>query len=302
MANLLNLACGQTFDSGWINLDQHASADDVIAHDLRTLLPFSDNFADAIYCSHFLEHLDFEMADKFLSECLRCLKPGGILRIVVPDFERMAKDYLKILGKIETGETRCIELTWMHLEIFDQFSRNRPEGLMHAYLRKPGVHQNKFIRNRIGEAIDNFQVSSIQTQSKETNLRSKLRMIKFLLFDASFRTHFLIKKIFPKKYNAFLISSGKSFFNEILQMIVPGLTYLQIKQALFRNSGEVHLQSFDQYNLKQKLSEAGFGEIQKVTSRQSAIPNWNDYLLDINPNGNERKADSLYMEAQKASY
>jgi hypothetical protein len=126
-------------------------------------------------------------------------------------------------------------------------------------------------------------------------------MIKFLLFDASYRTHILIKKIFPKKYNAFLISPGKSFFNEIFQMIVPGLSYLQIKQALFRNSGEVHLQSFDQYNLKQKLSEVGFGEIQKVTSRQSAIPNWNDYLLDINPNGNERKADSLYMEAKKTS-
>lgn len=302
MLKLINLACGQTFHSNWINLDQSSSSEEVQSHDLRTPLPFPDDYADAIYCSHFLEHLDIEMADKFLSECLRCLKPGGILRIVVPDFERMAKDYLKILGKIETGETKSIEHAWMHLEIFDQFSRNRPEGLMYAYLRNPNVHQNEFIRNRIGASINNFQVSSIQTQNTETNLRSKLRMIKFLLFDASFRTHFLIKKIFPKKYNAFLISSGKSFFNEILQMIVPGLTYLQIKQALFRNSGEVHLQSFDQYNLKQKLSEAGFGEIQKVNSRKSAIPNWDDYLLDINPNGNERKADSLYMEAQKASY
>ena len=299
MPNLINLACGQTFDSRWINLDQYASDDNVKAHDLRTPLPFSDNFAEAIYCSHFLEHLDIELADKFLRECLRCLKPGGILRIVVPDFERMAKDYLKILGKIETGETRCIEHTWMHLEIFDQFSRNRPEGLMHTYLRNPDVNQNEFIRNRIGEAIDNFQVSSIQTQSKATNLRSKLRVIKFLLFDASYRTHFLIKKIFPKKYNAFLIFSGRSFLKEILQMIVPGLTYLQIKQAMFRSSGEVHQQSFDQYNLKQKLSEAGFSEIQKVHSRLSAIPNWNDYLLDINENGNERKADSLYMEAKK---
>jgi predicted SAM-dependent methyltransferase len=301
LANFINLACGQTFDSRWINLDQCQSSEKVQTHDLRTPLPFPNNFADAIYCSHFLEHLDDNMADKFLSECLRCLKPRGVLRVVVPDFERMAKDYLKILSKIENGETRSIEHAWMHLEIFDQFSRNRPEGLMHAYLRNPHVHQNEFIRNRIGEAIDNFQISSIETQSTEKNLRSKLRMIKRLLFDASYRTHFLIKKIFSKKYNAFLISPGKSFFNEIFQMIVPGLSYLQIKQALFRNSGEVHLQSFDQYNLKQKLSKTGFREIQKVTSRQSAIPNWNDYLLDINPNGNERKADSLYMEAKKTS-
>ena len=302
MANLINLACGKTFDPRWINLDQYTSSEKVQTHDLRTPLPFPNNFADAIYCSHFFEHLDIEMADKFLSECLRCLKPGGILRIVVPDFERMAKDYLEILGKLETGEERNIEHAWMHLEIFDQFSRNRPEGLMNAYLRNSDVHQNEFIRNRIGEAIDNFQVSSIQTQSKETTLHSKLRMIKLLLFDASYRTHFLIRKIFPKNYKAFLISSGKSFLNEILQMIVPELTYLQIKQAIFRNSGEVHLQSFDQYNLKQTLREAGFREIQKVTSSQSALPNWNDYLLDINANEKERKADSLYMEAQKADY
>ena len=239
------------------------------------------------------------MADKFLSECLRCLKPGGILRVVVPDFERMAKDYLKILGKLENGQERSIEHIWMHLEIFDQFSRNRPEGLMNAYLRNPDVHQNEFIRERIGDAFENFQVSSIESESIETTLRSKLRMIKFLLFDASYRTHFLIKKLFPQKYNAFLISSGKSFLKEIIQMIVPGLTYLQIKQAMFRSSGEVHQQSFDRYNLKQKLSEASFSEIQKVNSRHSAIPNWNDYLLDINENGNERKADSLYMEAKK---
>ena len=166
MANLINLACGQTFDSRWINLDQYASSEKVQTHDLRTHLPFTNNFADAIYCSHFLEHLDVKMADNFLSECLRCLKSGGILRVVVPDFERMAKDYLKILGKLETGETRSIEHTWMHLEIFDQFSRNRPEGLINAFLQNPNVHQNEFIRNRIGCAIDNFQESSIESKTK----------------------------------------------------------------------------------------------------------------------------------------
>ena len=87
-------------------MDQSTSSDEVRFHDLRTPLPFPDNYADAIYCSHFLEHLDVKKVDEFLSECLRCLKPGGVLRVVVPDFERMAKDYLKILGKLEAGEER----------------------------------------------------------------------------------------------------------------------------------------------------------------------------------------------------
>lgn len=254
-----------------------------------------------MYCSHFLEHLDIESSDKFLTECLRCLKPNGILRIVVPDFERMAADYLEILGKLEVGKDRSIEHAWMHLEIFDQFSRNRPEGQINPFLRNSHIQRNGFIKERIGEAIENFQVTSSESQNKKTTLKSVLRMFKPLLLDSNYRTHFLIKKLFPKNYDAFLISSGKSFIKEILQMFVPGLSYLQIKQAIFRNSGEVHLQSFDQYNLKRTLSEAGFCNIQKVTSKQSDLPDWNDYFLDTNENGKERKADSLYMEARKAA-
>ena len=130
MPNLINLACGQTFDSKWINLDQCATTDEVEAHDLRTPLPFSDNFADVIYCSHFLEHLDEQHGVNFLKECFRCLKDQGILRVVVPDFARLARDYLVVLDQMKAGKNREIELKWMHLEIFDQFSRIRPEGVI----------------------------------------------------------------------------------------------------------------------------------------------------------------------------
>jgi predicted SAM-dependent methyltransferase len=48
-------------------------------------LPFeSDRFA-GIFVEHFLEHLPWRQRDAFLAECIRVLKPGGILRISVPD-------------------------------------------------------------------------------------------------------------------------------------------------------------------------------------------------------------------------
>jgi predicted SAM-dependent methyltransferase len=85
----VNIGCGHNPTPGWINLDVNL---DVISRpavyfwDCRSGLPFSDGAVAAIYSEHFFEHLDLESeARPFLRECLRCLEPGGVLRIVVPD-------------------------------------------------------------------------------------------------------------------------------------------------------------------------------------------------------------------------
>jgi predicted SAM-dependent methyltransferase len=81
----VNIGCGDHPTQGWINLDV-ASHPSVYFWDCRSGLPFSDGTVAAIYSEHFFEHLDLESeARPFLRECLRCLQPGGVLRIVVPD-------------------------------------------------------------------------------------------------------------------------------------------------------------------------------------------------------------------------
>ena len=295
------MACGQNFDSRWINVDQNAASKDIKVHDLLKPLPFSNDFADGIYCSHFLEHLDAKSADLFLKECLRCLKPEGTLRIVVPNLEKMVKDYLNIIGQLEEGKIRRVEHEWMHLEIFDQFSRNRPEGQINPFLKKSENHKNNFIRQRVGEAINNFTDNSVELKSLHTKpLPFKIALKKFFL-EPTYRTNLLVKTFFPAKHQVFRVYPGDSILKELSHMLVSGLSYLQVKQALFRNSGEVHLQSFDQYNFESKLQSIGFGKIKKVAPEQSSITNWKDYLLDLHENGKERKADSLYMEAKKLS-
>jgi len=76
----------------------------VMVYDLRKGIPFPDNSVDAVYHSHTLEHIDRNLLDpaqdaalNFTKECLRVLKPGGILRIVVPDLEHFVRDYIKHL-------------------------------------------------------------------------------------------------------------------------------------------------------------------------------------------------------------
>lgn len=69
-------------------------SDNLVVHDLRKGIPVQDGSADAVYHSHVLEHIDREAVPRFLAEILRVLKPGGVHRIVVPDFEELCRRYL----------------------------------------------------------------------------------------------------------------------------------------------------------------------------------------------------------------
>lgn len=48
-------------------------------------LPYADNSVDEVYASHVLEHFSFRETAAVLAEWARVLKPGGIMRISVPD-------------------------------------------------------------------------------------------------------------------------------------------------------------------------------------------------------------------------
>jgi SAM-dependent methyltransferase len=62
--------------------------------DARKRLPFPDGAVDAVYSSHFIEHVRREDAAHFARECHRMLRPGGIVRLVAPDLRRLARQYL----------------------------------------------------------------------------------------------------------------------------------------------------------------------------------------------------------------
>lgn len=75
-------------------LDRH-----VHLHNLRKGIPFADASVDAVYHSHFLEHLDRDSVPAFLNDVFRVLKPGGVQRVVVPDLERLCREYLADLDR-----------------------------------------------------------------------------------------------------------------------------------------------------------------------------------------------------------
>ena len=67
----------------------------------------------------------------------------------------------------------------------------------------------------------------------------------------------------------------------------------------FRVSGEIHQWMYDRYSLSKLLKSTCFKNITVCKANESAIPNFNLYLLDIEPDGSVRKPDSLFMEAIK---
>lgn len=57
-------------------------------------LPLPDAAADAVYCSHTLEHLALDELRAALRNTFRLLKPGGVFRFVLPDLEFIARRYV----------------------------------------------------------------------------------------------------------------------------------------------------------------------------------------------------------------
>ncbi len=83
----LHIGGGSVHLSGFVNLDRK---------DGQEAYPLTqpDNSVEEILASHVLEHFSHRDVSLVLQDWVRVLKPGGKLRLAVPDFEIVAKDYL----------------------------------------------------------------------------------------------------------------------------------------------------------------------------------------------------------------
>lgn len=82
--------------------------ENLMVHDLSQCIPFPDSSVDVVYHSHVLEHLDRDVAYGFIQECARVLRPGGLIRVVVPDFEDYCRNYLDHVALCEKGDEMVI--------------------------------------------------------------------------------------------------------------------------------------------------------------------------------------------------
>jgi len=81
----LDIGCGIRTHAEFVNLDYgwHRGLD--VCWDITRGLPFPDESFLGVFSEHCLEHIALEATDAVIGEILRVLKPGGTVRLVVPD-------------------------------------------------------------------------------------------------------------------------------------------------------------------------------------------------------------------------
>ena len=80
--------------TGWVNID-FIDLPGVFKYDVRYGLPFQDGSCSYVFHEHVLEHLEYAEGIFFLNESFRALRPGGTLRVVLPDFQSILVAYAR---------------------------------------------------------------------------------------------------------------------------------------------------------------------------------------------------------------
>jgi predicted SAM-dependent methyltransferase len=78
---------------GWINSDRNPGQGIDIVRDIRKGLPLEDASIDYISSQHALQEIPFRALVRVLRELRRVLRPGGVLRLGVPDADRAIDAY-----------------------------------------------------------------------------------------------------------------------------------------------------------------------------------------------------------------
>ena len=267
---LVNIGCGSMFHPAWVNLDSNPVDPAVRRWDVRRGLPFGDGEVDACYASHVLEHLPRDRALLLLAECRRALRSGGILRLVVPDLEAIARHYLRLLEEADHGSRAAeADYDWVLLELFDQMVRTDPGGAMHRYLTGGRVTNPQFVISRAGMDAERLILGHNSEPAKKTASRPRL----------PYYWRRVAEEV-AAKFSALLLGpeAGDA-----------------MKEGLFRRSGQVHLWMYDRFSLRRLLEQVGFREVRRCEANQSWIPDFTQFELET-LGGRVRKPDSLFVE------
>jgi predicted SAM-dependent methyltransferase len=270
----LNLGCGSRFveSSDWVNIDFRSDSPFVTEADLSKGIPYERETFDFVYHSHILEHFSKASGDLFIKECNRVLRKDGLIRIVVPDLERLAQAYLSSLCNVLDNRNEITDSNhkWSTIELFDQMVRDVSGGEMKKYWEQEKIVNEDYIINRVGDEFIEYRTqffSNRQSFNSEKTIKvKKVSMVRALKNR--------IKRL-----------SGRGNSNTV--------------GTHFRETGEIHQWMYDRYSLRCLLEQNGFENIEIVDAFHSRNPEWSKIsFLDVEESL-PRKPDSLFVEAVK---
>lgn len=99
----LNLGCGDTKISGYINIDAEKTCKPDLVLDLkRQNLPYKKDTVDEVIMFHTIEHIEKRLHGRVLTEIARVLKPTARLYLSYPNFWECAKRWCEAVGDKRT--------------------------------------------------------------------------------------------------------------------------------------------------------------------------------------------------------
>jgi predicted SAM-dependent methyltransferase len=124
----LHLGCGKRHIPGFVHIDavDYPHVDHLATIDNLGFI--ASDSVDLIYNCHVLEHFRRKDVHRVLQEWCRVLKPGGVLRVSVPDFAKLCEVYLRsgdinlVIGPIFGRQDYLYNI---HYNVFDEKSLSK---------------------------------------------------------------------------------------------------------------------------------------------------------------------------------
>ena len=253
------------------------SGDGIIVHDLRQPLPFADGRFDVVYHSHTLEHLEQREGERLLQECRRVLAPGGVLRVVVPDLEQIARAYLAALdAAASAGAAQTLaNHEWMIIEMVDQLARHRQGGELTRFIARPELVNADFVGRRWGAEGRSILATpeAALTPSRWTVLLERLRRV----------------------------GSYPTYVRELVLRVLLGPGYRIWSLGRYRLSGDPHLWMYDRVSLARAFVQCGFTDVVERAADDSYVADWRRFNLDTEPDGAVYRPNSLFIEGRRSA-
>jgi predicted SAM-dependent methyltransferase len=263
----LNLGCGNIFvnSTDWINFDWAPQDRDVKRANLIKKLPIEDETVDLIYSSHFIEHIPIDELGNFLKECYRILKKGGIIRLVLPDFENIAREYIRNIDKNNLKESQ-----FNIIEMIDQCVRLKSGGALADIYSDTSldIEFKQYISSRTG-----YNFNRDKTNRDRNTFFHKLTFSKTLFWLNSKYISFILL-LLPRWYKKISIAKTEP--------------------------GERHFWVHDFNSVSMHLLSSGYNKVYKVNCEYSHFENFPFFPLDVDNEGKVLKGnESMFIEAIK---
>jgi len=280
---LVNLGCGTIAHPKWHNFDLMPRVPGVVAIDASGRIPLPSGSVDACFSSHVLEHVPLDAARAFIDEQFRVLRPGGIIRVVVPDLEAVCVNYLAELRASRQGEREsCFRYEYRVAELLCQMVRSSNRCRMVELWRSVPDKERGWVLAEAGYVAEADCMRGARAPYPAMGLGQRaLRAI---------RSSVGRRKLWDTLRWAAVCGVAHALGGRRMRDFA--------REAAFRAQGEVHRWMYDSVSLTRLLSDSGFADLRREPLGHSRIGCWESYGLELR-DGLPLKPGSLVIEGVK---